>query len=171
MRDSILQEQQCQNSGIGRNRTDTTPRIQPWSCAFRLPYLSIHGPFLSGRIFEIIEAVEIVIIEFFAWYIRVWYRRGIIAYMRFRARLHQTSFEQLSNVFLNILIASEVRGWMGPKFFGPFFTVSEKNPRKKLQPGKLAGQGIEPGPSRWEATMLLLDHIDGLYKYVYKILL
>ena len=30
-------------SGIGRNQTATTPNIQSWSCALRLPSVSIHG--------------------------------------------------------------------------------------------------------------------------------
>ena len=39
------------NSGSGRNRTATTPSIQPWSCTFRLPSVSIHGPFLGWKNF------------------------------------------------------------------------------------------------------------------------
>ena len=40
------------NSGIGRNRTATTPSIQPWSCVFRLPCVSIHDPFLAWKKFR-----------------------------------------------------------------------------------------------------------------------
>ena len=49
-------------------------------------------------------------------------------------------------------------------------TVEEK-PRKKPQPGKLSPLGIEPGPARWEATMLPLDHNGGHKQGVSKLLL
>ena len=35
------------NSVIGRNQIATTPSIQLWSCAFWLPSVSIHDPFIS----------------------------------------------------------------------------------------------------------------------------
>ena len=37
---------------LGRNRTAITPNIQPWSCAFRLPSVSIQGPFLVWKKFR-----------------------------------------------------------------------------------------------------------------------
>ena len=40
------------NSGIWSNQTATTPSTQPWSCAFRLPFVSIQGPFLSSKKFR-----------------------------------------------------------------------------------------------------------------------
>ena len=39
-------------------------------------------------------------------------------------------------------------------------TVDEK-PWRKSQPGRLTWPGIEPGPARWEATMLTLGHSGG----------
>ena len=39
------------NSGIGRNKTAIIPSIQPWYCAFTLPSVSIHGPFLAWKKF------------------------------------------------------------------------------------------------------------------------
>ena len=43
----------------------------------------------------------------------------------------------------------------------PDMSYSWGKPRKKPQPGKLTRPGIEPGPARWEATMLPLDQSGG----------
>ena len=75
MRSPILNEQPWQKL---KNRTAITPSTQPWSCAFRLPPVSIHGPFLHGRNFENIETVEMGLTEFFASKTRDWYCHGII---------------------------------------------------------------------------------------------
>ena len=73
-----MHEQPRQNSGLGRNRTITTPSIQPLSCVFRLPYVSIHNHFLRRINFENAEAVEVGFTEFFVSKTRDWYRRGIV---------------------------------------------------------------------------------------------
>ena len=52
-------------------------------------------------------------------------------------------------------------GW-GLSFPEICLTVEDKS-QKKPQPGKLTQPGIEPRPTRWEATMLPLDHIDGRF--------
>ena len=38
----------------------------------------------------------------------------------------------------------------------------EEKPQKKPQPGNLTWLGIEPGPTRWDATMLPFNHGGGL---------
>ena len=57
-----------------------------------------------------------------------------------------------------IMMVSDIRGLSFPNIC---LTVEEK-PQKKPQPGKLTELGIEPGPARSEATVLPLDHSDGL---------
>ena len=45
-----------------------------------------------------------------------------------------------------------------------------KNP-EKTQPGKLTLPGIEPGPAKWEATMLPLDYSAGRQIQIINILI
>ena len=55
-------------------------------------------------------------------------------------------------------------GW-GLKFPDICNTVEEKS-RKERQRGKLTRPGIEPGPTKWKATLLLLDRRGGPIKSV-----
>ena len=78
-------------------------------------------------------------------------------YSSFRAREHQRSLALVLNDFLWLwwpVISGD--GW-DLRFLDICLTVEEK-PRKKSQSGKLTRPGIEPGPARWEATMLPLDN-------------
>ena len=54
-----------------------------------------------------------------------------------------------------IMMANDIRGWLGPKSYG-----CGKTPEKP-QPGKMTRPGIEPGSVRLEATMLPFDHGGG----------
>ena len=80
-------------------------------------------------------------------------------YLCFKARQHLRSLAPAMNDFL-MMMANDIRGWLWPKFSWLCLTAEEKT-RKKPQPGKLARPGIEPGPARWEATTLPLDHSGG----------
>ena len=66
----------------------------------------------------------------------------------FRARQHLRSLALVMNDFF--MISRD--GW-GLSLTCIFLLVEEKP-----QPGKLTLPGIEPGPARWEAKILLLDH-------------
>ena len=48
-------------------------------------------------------------------------------------------------------------GMDGTYVFRNFVLQLRKNPRKRPQPRKLTQQGIEPGPTRWEATMFMTE--------------
>ena len=54
-------------------------------------------------------------------------------------------------------MANDIPGWLRPQFSRPLYSGWGKTPDKP-QPGKQIQLGIEPGPARWEATMLPLDH-------------
>ena len=71
---------------------------------------------------------------------------GVIVYNGFRTRLHQRP-----------MISGD--GWH-TKFFR-HLSYSWGKTREKPQPGQLTRPGIEPGPARWETTMLPLYHSGG----------
>ena len=73
---------------------------------------------------------------------------------------HERSLAPVMNDFLWIwwpMISGD--GW------GLSFTEIWGNPRKIPQTWKLTRPGFEPGPARWEATMLTLDHSGGHYTW------
>ena len=78
-------------------------------------------------------------------------------YLNIRARLHLRSLAPVWNYFFYDYDGQWYRDGWGLSFSDICLTVEEKNP----QPGKLTRPGIEPGPARWEATMLSLDHSGG----------
>ena len=63
----------------------------------------------------------------------------------------------MKNYFSVIMMDNDIRGWMELNFSRHLSTIEEKL-GKKPQPGKVTRPGTEPGPARWEATMLPLDH-------------
>ena len=77
----------------------------------------------------------------------------VLVYMGFRAHVHEGSVAPVWNDF-DCQWYPEMDGGLSFPFI--CLTVEEK-----LKPGKLTRLGIEPGPAKWEATMLLLDHSDG----------
>ena len=83
-----------------------------------------------------------------------------VVYLGFRAHLHLTSWNDVWWLSWPMISGD---GW-GLRFLDMCLRVEGK-PRKS-QPGKLTLSGIEPGAAGWEATMLLLDHSDGLVYFV-----
>ena len=77
MREPTLHEQPWQKfrSWEESNRYHTN---EPWSCTCRWPSVSIHGPFLAGKNFENIQAVEVGLTDFFTSNTRLWYHCRII---------------------------------------------------------------------------------------------
>ena len=65
-------------------------------------------------------------------------------YMRFYGASTSEVIDDRNEWYLMIMMANDIQGWMGPKF--------------SWQPGKLTRMGIVPGPARWEAALLPLDH-------------
>ena len=61
--------------------------------------------------------------------------------------------------FINIM-PNDIRGWIGPRF-SRHLSYGWEKVRKKPQPVNVARPRIEPGPPRWKATMVTLDHGGG----------
>ena len=60
MRDPMLHEQPWQKFRNWFELNCYNIQLQPWSCAFRLPSVSILGPFLAWRNFENIEVWKLI---------------------------------------------------------------------------------------------------------------
>ena len=86
----------------------------------------------------------------------------LIVYFNVKVYIFYTSFNpfMFCEVFLMISTIFIIFNFIALFVDIPLLFLLRKTPEKP-QPGKLSRPGIDPGPAKWETTMLLLDHSGG----------